>query len=96
MFRPDKLSECSAKRCQDDDTGRCDEEEGQPPSAEAAAAAGLVRLTREQGPSLTRPDGLLKQFSKTVLETALNEEMTEHLGHYKNQAQPDRESTNIL
>jgi transposase-like protein len=28
---------------------------------------------------LTRPDGLLKQFTKTVLETALNEEMTDHI-----------------
>ena len=65
------------------------------PSAEAAAAAELVRLAKEQGLSLTGPDGLLKQFTKTVLETALNEEMTEHLGHDKNQAQPDRDSTNI-
>jgi transposase-like protein len=30
-----------------------------------------------------------------VLETALNEEMTEHLGHEKNQAEPERESTNV-
>ncbi|BDQ23807.1 hypothetical protein RQN9TF_31630 (plasmid) [Rhodococcus qingshengii] len=65
------------------------------PSAEAAAAAELVRLAKEQGLSLTGPDGLLKQFTKTVLETALNEEMTEHLGHDKNQAPADRESTNI-
>ncbi|WP_372482318.1 transposase [Rhodococcus qingshengii] len=65
------------------------------PSAEAAAAAELVRLAKEQGLSLTGPDGLLKQFTKTVLETALNEEMSEHLGHDKNQARPDRESTNI-
>jgi transposase-like protein len=65
------------------------------PSAEAAAAAELVRLAKEQGLSLTGPDGLLKQFTKTVLETALNEEMTEHLGHDKNQAPPERESTNI-
>jgi len=43
------------------------------PSAEAAAAAELVRLAKEQGLSLTGPDGLLKQFTKTVLETALNE-----------------------
>lgn len=50
------------------------------PSAEAAAAAELVRLAKEKGLSLTGPDGLLKQFTKTVLETALNEEMTEHLG----------------
>jgi hypothetical protein len=28
------------------------------------------------GMSLTGPDGLLKQLTKTVLETALNEEMT--------------------
>jgi len=27
--------------------------------------------------------GLLKQLTKTVLETSLNEEMTEHLGHEK-------------
>jgi putative transposase len=33
------------------------------------------------GLSLTGPDGLLKQLTKTVLETALYQEMTEHLGH---------------
>lgn len=38
---------------------------------------------KEQGLSLTGPDGLLKQLTKTVLETALNEEMTEHLGYAK-------------
>ena len=32
---------------------------------------------------MTGPDGLLKQLAKTVLETALNEEMTEHLGYEK-------------
>lgn len=49
-------------------------------SAEAQAAAELVRLAKEQGLSLTGPDGLLKQLTKAVLETALNEEMNEHLG----------------
>jgi putative transposase len=53
------------------------------PSAEAKAAAELVRLAQEQGLSLTGPDGLLKALTKTVLETALNEEMTEHLGYAK-------------
>jgi transposase-like protein len=53
------------------------------PSAEAQAAAELVRLAKEQGLSLTGPDGLLKQLTKTVLETALNEELTEHLGYEK-------------
>jgi len=56
------------------------------PSAEELAAKELVRLAREQGLSLTGPDGLLKQFTKSVLETALNEEMTEHLGHEKHRA----------
>ena len=63
------------------------------PSAEAKAAKELVRMAREQGLSLTGPDGLLKQFTKSVLETALNEEMTEHLGHEKHRAPDDREST---
>src|SRR5690349_23292826 len=53
------------------------------PSAEEQAAAELVRLAQEQGLSLTGPDGLLKQLTKTVLETALDEEMTEHLGYEK-------------
>lgn len=65
------------------------------PSAEETAARELVRLAKEQGLSLTGPDGLLKQFTKTVLETALNEEMTEHLGHDKNRAEPERESSNV-
>ena len=51
------------------------------PSAEQKAAAELVRLAQEQGLSLTGPDGLLRQLTKTVLQTALDEEMTEHLGY---------------
>jgi putative transposase len=53
------------------------------PTAEQLAAEELVRRARDQGLSLTGPDGLLKQLTKTVLETALNQEMTEHLGHEK-------------
>src|SRR5690242_6037807 len=64
-------------------------------SAEELAAKELVRLAREQGLSLTGPDGLLKQFTKSVLETALNEEMTEHLGHEKHRAPADRDSANV-
>ena len=40
-----------------------------------------MRRAREQGLSLTGPDRLLKQLTKAVLETALDQEMTEHLGH---------------
>jgi putative transposase len=53
------------------------------PSAEQQAAAELVRLAKERGLSLTGPDGLLKQLTKSVIETALSEEMTEHLGYAK-------------
>src|SRR2546423_344144 len=51
----------------------------QEPTAEAidSAAAPGSRAC------LTGPGALLKQLTKTVLETALNEEMTEHLGHEK-------------
>src|SRR5689334_18915056 len=52
-------------------------------SPEELAAAELVRQARERGVSLTGPDGLLKQLTKTVIETALQEEMTEHLGYEK-------------
>src|SRR6187200_2999222 len=55
-------------------------------SAEQRAARQLVRQAKEQGLSLTGPDGLLKQLTKTVLETALDEELTEHLGHDKHGA----------
>ncbi|WP_433624106.1 IS256 family transposase [Nocardia sp. CA-120079] len=64
-------------------------------SAEELAAQELVRMAKEQGLSLTGPNGLLKQFTKTVLETALNEEMTEHLGFDKGQAPTERESANV-
>ena len=64
------------------------------PSAQEQVAEELVRQAREQGLSLTGPDGLLKQLTKTVLETALNQEMTEHLGHDKH-APPGNESGNV-
>ena len=47
------------------------------------AAVELVRLAKEAGLSLTGPDGLLKVITKTVLETALEEEMSDHLGYDK-------------
>jgi putative transposase len=42
-----------------------------------------VRLGRDRGPALTGPDGLLKQLTKTVIETVLDEEMTGHMGYEK-------------
>src|SRR3954468_20618898 len=64
-------------------------------SPEQAAAAAMVADAKARGLELTGPDGLLKLFSKNVLETALNEEMTEHPGHDKNRAESGRESANV-
>ena len=64
-------------------------------SPEQAAAAAMVAEARQRGLELTGPHGLLKLFTKNVLEAALHEELTEHLGHVKNRVEPDRDSTNI-
>jgi putative transposase len=55
----------------------------QEPAAEQLAAEEMVRRAREQGLSLTGPGGLLKQLTKTVLETALDQELTGHPGRDK-------------
>ena len=52
-------------------------------SPELDAAKELVRLAKEQGLALTGPDGLLKALTKTVLETALEVEIEDHLGYAK-------------
>lgn len=44
-------------------------------------AERLLAQAKEQGVSLVGPGGLLNQHTKNVLETALNAELTEHLGH---------------
>lgn len=41
------------------------------PTAEERLAAELVARAREQGVSLTAPDGLLEQLTKTVIETGV-------------------------
>jgi putative transposase len=74
---------------------KSDREPARELSAEQAAAAVMVAEAKARGLALTGPDGLLKLFTKNVLETALNEEMTVHLGHEKNRAAPERESTNV-
>lgn len=55
----------------------------QPSEAELEAARELVRQARDRGVALTGPDGLLKALTKTVIETALDEEMNEHVGYDK-------------
>jgi hypothetical protein len=60
-------------------------DEGRQLSPEQAAAAAVVAGARQRGLELTGPGGLLKLFTKNVLETALNEEITGYLGHEKSQ-----------
>ena len=49
-------------------------------------AEQLLAQAKEQGVSLAGPGGLLGGLTKTVLETALEQELTEHLGYEKHQA----------
>jgi len=51
--------------------------------AERAAIREMVKSATDRGLALTGPDGLLKFLTKTVLETALDEEMNDHLGYAK-------------
>jgi putative transposase len=44
-------------------------------------AEQLLAQAKEQGIDLVGPNGLLNQLTKSVLETALEAEMTEHLGY---------------
>jgi hypothetical protein len=44
-------------------------------------AERLLAQAKEQGVSLVGSGGLLNQLTKNVLETALEAELTEHLGH---------------
>ncbi|WP_156448661.1 IS256 family transposase, partial [Mycobacterium sp. NAZ190054] len=46
-------------------------------------AEQLLAQAKEQGIELVGPNGLLNELTKNVLETALDAEMTEHLGYDK-------------
>jgi len=46
-------------------------------------AEQLLAQAKERGVELVGPNGLLNQLTKNVLETALDAEMTEHLGYHK-------------
>jgi putative transposase len=54
-----------------------------PPLVDAALADELLARAQQDGTELLGPDGLLSQVTKAVLERALAEEMTEHLGYDK-------------
>ena len=57
------------------------EELAVPALDEQGVAEQLVAQAREKGIELVGPDGLLSQLTRRVLETALEAEMSEHLGY---------------
>ncbi len=63
-------------------------------NAEREAALTFVRMAKEKGLDLTGPDGLLKQSTRSVPETAPDEETTEHLGRAKHKKSKDGRAAN--
>ena len=59
------------------------EEPAAPALDEQGVAEQLVAQAREKGIELVGPNGLLSQLTKRVLETALEAEMSDHLGYDK-------------
>src|SRR3954453_16923289 len=52
-------------------------------SVDEKVALGLLERARRDGVSLVGPGGLLAGLTKAVLETALEAELTDHLGYEK-------------
>ena len=60
---------------------------GQPaPGSDAQLVAMLVERARSEGLQLTGQGGLLQQLTKRVLESALEGEITDHLGYERHDA----------
>jgi hypothetical protein len=57
--------------------------DGDPPLVDEQLADELLGRAQAQGAELLGPDGLLSQVTKAVLERALGEELTQHLGYDK-------------
>jgi putative transposase len=60
-----------------------DRPDGDPPLVDEQLADELLARAQAQGAELLGPDGLLSQVTKAVLERALDEELTQHLGYEK-------------
>ena len=60
---------------------RDDGEPGRRPLVDEELADRLLDKARAEGAELLSPDGLLSPVTKAVLERALAEEMTGHLGY---------------
>ena len=63
------------------EVGRPRREPEGPQFLDSEQAEALIEQAREQGVELLGEDGLLRQMTKAVLERALAEELTDHLGY---------------
>lgn len=63
------------------EVGRPRREPEEPQFLDAEQAEALIEQARQQGVELLGEGGLLKQMTKAVLERALAEELTDHLGY---------------
>src|SRR3954454_1176493 len=63
------------------EVGRPRREPEGPQFLDSEQAEALIEQAREQGVELLGERGLLKQMTKAVLERALAEELTDHLGY---------------
>ena len=61
--------------------GRSRRDADEPRLISEEQAEALIAQAREQGVELLGEQGLLRQMTKAVLERALAEELTEHLGY---------------
>jgi putative transposase len=61
--------------------GRPRKDAGEPRLVSRETARRLVEQAREDGLEVTGESGLLQQLMKSVLEAALDEELTDHLGY---------------
>lgn len=61
---------------------------------ERQLAEQLLKQAKEQGVDLVGPDGLLNGITKRVLGTALEAEMSEHLGYEKHAASTSENARN--
>ena len=72
-----------------------DEEAGRGKTQRRAGGSAHIRAHGQgKGLDLTGPDGLLRQFTRSVPETALDEEMTEHLGRAKHKKSKEQQLGN--
>src|SRR5215218_7905078 len=67
----------------DDVAAKAGQEPVKPAIDEQGVAEQLVAQAREKGIELVGPNGLLSQLIRRVLETALEAEMSDHLGYDK-------------